>query len=257
VKDFFGALEQELHAAAERRPRRAPPAPAVAGWLGAAALTALAAAVAAFFVLTGDAGERATPSVARPDPVGTVFEKGEGRPPRRRRSIVVANGRAPVVGAWQLEFFRSSRQFDPETGEVYEPARLPCLELMAAQLRGHGASGYCGIFPRTPGFSRNTISAGSRRDREGVRRPTVLIVYGQVPTRAATVVLNAPRGVHVEAAPHPGPPEVPGNFYLLSVDPRVLLTARVNWLEANGRPGSRGIRVAPGSAGIEGSRPPD
>lgn len=255
MSDFFGALEKELAAAAERRPRRRLDVPAMAGWTGAATLTAVAAAIAAFFVLGGDADERTTPLAVQPDPVGTVIQKGEGQPPRRVRSIVVANGTTPGFGAWQLEFSRSTRQVDPETGEVYEPAHLPCLTFVPVRARPHGASGYCGRFPRTPGFSRSTITLEVRRAQGQRPRPTALIVYGQVPARASSVVLTVPRGMRVEVEPFPGPARVPGDFYVLSMEARRLLDARVNWLDSDGRPGSRGIRIAPGSAAFAGSKP--
>jgi hypothetical protein len=252
MTDFFGALEQELAAAAQRRPRRRLDVPALAGWTVAAVLTSVAVAIAAFFVLSGDAGDRTTPPGLQPDPVGTVIEKGDGRPPRRLRSIVVANGTAPGLGAWQLEFSRSTRWTHPETGEVLEPAHLPCLTLVPVTKRPHGAGGYCGRFPRTPGFSRAIfpgVSLHSRREQPP--RPTTLIVYGHVPTRATAVVLTAARGTRIEVEPFPGPRGVPGDFYVLSVSRRVVLDARVNWLDSDGRPGSRGIRVSPGPAGIE------
>ena len=262
MTDFFGALEQELAAAAHRRPRRRLDVPAVAGWAGAAVLTSVAVAIAAFFVLSGDPGERTTPPALHPDPVGTVIQKGEGQPPRRLRSIVVANGTAPGLGAWQLEFSRSKRWTHPETGEVLEPSGLPCLSLVRVTKRPHGASGYCGRFPRTPGFSRAIfpgVELHSRREDPRLHsgherpRPTELIVYGHVPTRATAVVLTAARGTRIEVEPFPGPRGVPGNFYLLSMSRRMVLDARVNWLDADGRPGSRGIEVSPGPAGIEGS----
>jgi hypothetical protein len=256
MTDFFGALEQELHAAATRRPRRRLDVPAVAGWTFAAALTSVALAIVGFFVLSGDAGERTTPPAVQPDPVGTVIKKGEGQPPRRWRSIVVANGTIPGFGPWQLEFSRSTRQFDAETGVMYEPAHLPCLTFVPVRAGHRGASGYCGRFPRTPGFSRSTLTVEARRPAGERPRPVAVIVYGHVPARAASVVVRAPGGMRLEVEPFPGPPRVPGDFYVVRVDGRRLLNARVNWLDADGRPGSRGIGVAPGSAGLEGSTPP-
>jgi hypothetical protein len=120
--------------------------------------------------------------------------------------------------------------------------------------RPAGASGQCGHFPRTPGFSR--IHLPVTNSRQSPARFDELIVYGRVPARAAAVVVTARRGIRREAARYPGPKGVPGDFYLVALNPRLLLRARVNWLRKDGTEGSRGIRLAPGSAPIAGSKPP-
>ena len=101
MTDFFSALELELHAAAKRRPRRAVGVAQALGALAAVALLASAVLVASAVLGGGGDGGGDTAQLAgatEPDPVGTIIPRGEGKPPRGRRTIVVANGVAPVSG---------------------------------------------------------------------------------------------------------------------------------------------------------------
>jgi hypothetical protein len=247
MTDFFGALEVELHEAALRSPRRRTRPGDVAGGIGAATL--LAAAVVVVLVVTGGGEDsRTAPPAVRPDPVGTVIPKGEGAPPRQARSVVVATGTAPGLGPWQLEASRSTALKDPDSGELYQPAGLRCLSLVPVDPdRGSfAASGQCGEFPRTPGFSRlqapGVYLRGDSEEAQRLRRKPVL-VYGRVPERAARVVITA-RGLRVETRPLEGPRGARGDFYALSVRPGHP-DARINWLDEHGRPGSRGIALMP------------
>ena len=107
MTDFFGALEQELAAAATRRPRRVVGVAPALGAVAIAALVALAVVGAAIVFTGGDRGDPTPVAGARkPDPVGTVIPKGEGKPPLPARALVVANGVAPVTGPWQIEVSR-------------------------------------------------------------------------------------------------------------------------------------------------------
>jgi hypothetical protein len=239
MSDFFGALELELRAAAERPPRRTLRLGDALGALAAAALVA-AAVFVAVAVLGG--GEHPAPvsGASKPDPVGTVIPKGEGSPPRQRRSTVVATGTAPGIGPWQLEASRSVRLADPETDEVYQPAGLRCLTFYAldppkVDPQEHqvlNASGQCGEFPRTPGFSR--LQFGAKR----------VLVYGRVPKRASAVAILVPGRGSINARLHEGPKSARGDFYAVAVKPP-LPRARVNWFDEKGRPGSRGIALMP------------
>ncbi len=248
MNDFFGALELELREAGQRSPRRGIRLGDVAAVVAVAAL--LASAVVVARVVTGGGEEsRTVPSAVKPDPVGTVIPKGEGTPPRRGRSVVVATGTAPGIGQWQMEASRSSVLKDPDTGELYQPAGLRCLSLVLVDPRAHldGAGGQCGEFPRTPGFSRvqnpGVYMRGDSEQARRLRRQPVL-VYGRVPERAARVVITAPDGLRREARPHEGPKGARGDFYAISIRPGDSY-ARVNWLDKNGKPGSRGIELLP------------
>jgi len=247
MTDFFGALQLELRAAGQRSPRRRARIAELAGVVAATALVAAAVAVA-LVVMGGGEESNQAPGAARPAPVGTVIPKGEGKPPRQARSVVVATGTSPGVGPWQMEASRSSvlRHGD----EVLQPAGLRCISLAP---RGPGrrffllSAGQCGEFPRTPGFTRlqlpGAILRGDSERAQRLREKPVL-VYGRVPERAARVVVTAPDGLRLEARPHEGPPSARGDFYAISV-PRGHRGARVNWLDRYGKPGSRGAELMP------------
>jgi hypothetical protein len=239
--DFFGALALELHAAARRSPRRRTRVGDVAGALVAAVLLAAAVLVALTVLGGGDASEPPVANASQPAPVGTVILRGEGTPPRQRRSTVVATGTAPWIGPWQLEASRSTRLADPDSGEVYQPEGLRCLTLYPLDPPDDilGASGQCGEFPRTPGFSR--LQFGSSRPHSGAKPE---LVYGRVPRRATAVRILVPGERSISARLHKGPKSSSGDFYAVTVRPP-LPGARVNWFDENGRPGSRGIGLMP------------
>jgi hypothetical protein len=248
MSEFFGALELELREAGQRSPRRRTRPGDVVGVVAAAALLA-AVTVVALAVMGGGEESRTAPAAVKPDPVGTVIPKGEGSPPRPARSVVVATGTAPGVGPWQMEALRSSVLKNPDTGEVYQPAGLRCLSLIPVDPNGRslGSVGQCGEFARTPGFGRIQVPAvHTRGDSEQARRlrRQPVFVFGRLPERAARVVVTAPDGLRLKARPHEGPPGARGDFYAISVRPGHP-DARINWLDEHGKPGSRGIELAP------------
>ena len=240
--DFFGALALELHAAARRSPRRRTRLGDLAGVLAAAVLLAAAALVALSVLGGGDQSRQPDPAASQPAPVGTVIPRGEGTPPRERPSTVVATGTARGIGPWQLEASRSIRLADPESGEVYQPEGLRCLTLYLLDPPDDqvlGASGQCGEFPRTPGFSR--LQTGASRRQTGAKP---VLVYGRVPRRATAVRILVPGERSISARLHKGPKSSRGDFYAVAVTPP-LPGARINWFDEKGRPGSRGIGLMP------------
>jgi hypothetical protein len=237
--DFFAQLEHQLYSAAEHSPRAwrtwVPTRRAVLACAGVAAALALAL-VPALAVLEGHdrdggAGEWSLPS--GPPPVGSVIHRG------RVTYTVVATGSAPVAGAWVMESYASSRLADPDTGEEYQPAGLRCLSLRLPE-EGSG-SGQCGEFARTPGFGRSQTSVPNAAGAGGVRE---VLVFGRVPGRATAVVVTVHGKVRQRVRPFDGPAAVRGNFYLLAIRPG-LVNGRVNWIDADGREGSRGIALLP------------
>jgi hypothetical protein len=107
-------------------------------------------------------------------------------------------------------------------------------------------SGACGSprtlgFQKTPGFSRHQGGLTTSKPR-----PKEDLVWGRVPDRATKVVITAPDGLRIEVTPKDGPKNFPGRFYGIPVKtgqghPK----ARINWLDADGKPGSRGMKLLP------------
>lgn len=259
MTDFFSALELELHAAAERRPRR--PVGLGQGLGALAVVVLLATAVAVAFGVAGGGqsgvdGDRGEVAAApKPDPVGTVIPRGEGKPPRGGRTIVVASGVAPVTGPWQMEVNRTNGERDTSGHVMWHRGWCLWMTLLdpPKDIGMSGArSGFCGAprslgYRKTPGFSRASIPVRSRPAPKKVE----VLVWGRVPDRAEKVVVTAPNGKRTEVEPTDGPESFPGRFYAIPVNVRLRgkrsnwQGARINWLDAEGRPGSRGIGMLP------------
>lgn len=252
MSDFFGALELELRAAAERRPRRSITVGQGLGALAGAALLALAVGVV--LAVAGGGGGDSAQRTAGPnlDPVGTVIPKGQGEPPRSRRSVVVATGTTRYAGPWQLEIQPS--ELLKYKGEVIQPAGLTCVWLYLPDppdMPEPTGSGYCGDQPRTPGFTRGqaNVPAG-RLGPAGKRMETKqVLIYGRAPERAEYIRLTVPRGLRMQGPVHDGPKNMRGDYYLVAVPPHIGRGARINWLDKDKQPGSRGTRLLPPVSG--------
>lgn len=246
-------LEEQFRDAAARRRQRARRRA-----IGSLAAAAGVAVLGSSLLLLGGgderrAGDRPAADGRRPQgplPVGTVIPKGEGTPPRESDSTVVATGTTPFAGAWQLEASRNfggpSRRGEPRgrclTLNVLDP---PPYE--DGKPDPSGGSGTCGAlgFRKTPGFSRAQKNVPTLRKSAGrLFLPKEVLVYGRVPERASKVVVTADRGVRIEVETHEGPKSIRGDFFVIPVKPR-LGHARINWLDADGNPGSRGIALQP------------
>jgi hypothetical protein len=244
MNDFFGALELELRAAAQRRPRQPI-------GLGTAIGTACAIALVAAAVLlvaavsgggSGDSARVTGGGESQPDPVGTVIPRSETH--YETRALVVANGSAPVTGPWQIEVSRTKGSRDTNGAVMWH--RGYCLFIHVLNAPGQPAGsrgGFCGAprslgFRKTPGFSRSQTVAPSNP------LPKELLVWGRVPDRATTVVIAAPGRKRIEVVPEKGPANFPGQYYAIPVKPPIQ-GARINWLDRNGNPGSRGIGLMP------------
>jgi hypothetical protein len=245
MTDFFSALELELHGAAERRPRRPVGLGQALGALAALILLASAGLVAlAVLRGGGDDGDTAQLAGARePDPVGTVIPKGEGKPAMGRQRIVVANGVAPVNGPWQIEVNRTKGQRDTSGQVMWHRGWCMAIQLLDPPDRNISRSGFCGAprslgFRKTPGFSSSQTVGPSKP------MPKEILVWGRVPDRAELVVVSAPGGKRIEVKPTDGPESFPGRFYVIPVKPP-MQGARLNWLDSDGKPGSRRHRLLP------------
>jgi hypothetical protein len=198
-----------------------------------AVLAAVTVAVVVALAVLGGEGARVTGGASGVPPVGTVIHRGG------EDHTVVATGTSGRVGRWQLETYRSTRLADPGTGEEYQPAGLRCLGVFSSDppaQRPFGG-GQCGEFPRTPGFSRVQLSVHAPDGRV-----TDVVVYGRVPDGADKVVMTEPGGRWKQIEPIQGPPGA-GRFYLFTIGPGI--EGRVNWIDRDGREGSRGIELLP------------
>jgi hypothetical protein len=247
-------LEEQLRDAGARRGERA--RRRTIGSLAAAA--GVAALGSSLLLLPGGgdergAGDRPAADGRRPQgplPVGTVIPKGEGTPPRESDSTVVATGTTPFAGAWQLE---ASRTFGGPPRPGVPLGRCLTLNVLDPPPYEDGApdpsagSGTCGAlgFRKTPGFSRAQKNVPTLRKSGGrLFLPKEVLVYGRVPEQASKVVVSAARGVRIEVETHEGPKSIGGDFFVIPVRPR-LGHAMINWLDAHGNPGSRGITLQP------------
>jgi hypothetical protein len=251
MSDFFSTLELELRAAAERPPRRLPALAdrAHGAGVGLAIVAALAVALVPALLILGGGDEAKDKAAAKQPAVGTVTPAGTGTPPRDSDSTVVATGTAPVAGPWELELYRSTVLKDPETGDVYQRAGLPCLTIIhlhSSHPRGNGASGFCGGNSTTPGFTRaQTAVPTEGRTPAGQRlRADVVLVYGWAPKQARFVTVSTFRGSYRAADTHPGPPGSRRTYYVVPVKPG-LGSARITWLDKDGNEGGRGLGLMP------------
>jgi hypothetical protein len=242
MSEFFGRLEAELRAAAERPPRRSVPVPAIA----VAGLLALALAPIVLVLGSGsdEAGTRADPSRAE-----TPQDPRSDLPiPDIPGAKVVATGTAPVAGPWEILTHRSVKPDDPEmmpddpeTGEVRRPAGPRCVGLGLLDppsVHSGGLVSHCGEFPSTPGFSRfqQAVPNAAGRARE-------ILVYGRAPEEAALVRISPDDREPIEMKPIEGPAGE-GDFYLFAV-PADIGEGDVNWIDEEGNEGSVGQELLP------------
>jgi hypothetical protein len=244
--DFFDRLEGELRQAASRRPRRRL-MPPVAVLVAALAIGALA--LVPIVLLGGD--EQPAPSKAGPglSPIGTILPKGSGKPPVSETSMVVARATQSPAGPWQLEVFR----YGSPNAQAEEARPGYCLMLYLPSTPGNGRPGRggpCGpqklqlAARRTPGF-------GMGESILPRRRPRMVMVYGRAPRRASKIVVTVPGHVRLVTDPHPAPLGFKrrygfdASFYAVVLGTTAVRGARVNWLDASGHPGGRGIRLIP------------
>jgi hypothetical protein len=244
MSDFFGALELELRAAGQRRPRQPIGLGTAIGAVCAVALVAAAVLLVAGVSGGGggDSAEVTGDGKSQADPVGTVIPRSETH--YETRALVVANGTAPVTGPWQIEVSRTKGSHDTNGAVMWH--RGYCLFIHVLDAPGQPAgsrSGFCGAprslgFRKTPGFSRSQSVAPSKP------LPKEVLVWGRVPDRASQVVIDAPDRRRIKVVPEAGPKRFPGQYYAIPVKPP-MQGARINWLDENGKPGSRGIGLMP------------
>jgi hypothetical protein len=242
MSDFFSRLEVELHAAAERAPRR----PLDHSLVRAVTVIVVVAVLAVVPVLLlAGGGERpesrdhqgapVKPHAGpRPLPVGTKIPKG-GKLDRWANSTVVATGTAPIVGPWQLEAYKT----DGPGGKLQQKPGFPCLAFFTVAPAPVAGGGCARGSRRTPGFTSAQFRVPPSTQPRDVRE---VIVWGSAPEDAAAVFVTGAGGFRKAVDTQEGLPGRHGDYYLVVVPPS-LRRARVNWLDRSGHPGSRGLRL--------------
>jgi hypothetical protein len=234
MSEFFGRLETELRAAAERKPRRTATAPAA---MAAVALVAFTLVPIAIVLGGGDdpaPERRAADEPPRADgvlaPVGSTMPERHGRDLRARPAdtTVVATGVAPVSGPWQLETFRDS------SGE--------CLGLYLVEADPETDMWFSAICPLPtggpplPGFNAQAMGLPTIPDTDEY------LVYGRTPESATAVELTRDGEVVERVETSEGPDGVEGDFYVMYLPPDLEIDGRMNWLDERGAPGDEGVR---------------
>ena len=64
-----------------------------------------------------------------------------------------------------------------------------------------------------------------------------------------TARLTVPGGLRMQGPVHDGPKNMRGDYYLVAVPPHIGRGARINWLDKDKQPGSRGTRLLPPVSG--------
>jgi hypothetical protein len=233
MSEFFGNLETELRAAAERRPRRTPPVPAVL----AVVLLALALAPVVLVLGTGDdpaPERRAADEPSRAEavlaPVGSTMPERRGWDVRARPAdtTVVATGVAPVAGPWQLETYREPAG---DCLGLYLMTADPETEVRFSAICPLPTGG-----PPMPGF--NALAMGF----PSIPATDEWLVYGPAPESATAVELTRDGEVVERVETLEGLEGVEGDFYVMYLPPDLEIDGRMNWLDARGAPGDEGMR---------------
>jgi hypothetical protein len=216
VSDFFLKFESELHAAARRelarRRRRR--------WSWRAlGPRRLAVAIVAIVVGAGVAAARTDLlPIGSQVPVKDVAT-GPYEPKRLGPRVVVATGRTPILGRWQMFWSRSS------AGEC------EALQFIDERRPGGGAS----IGEGCGGPSGLTV--GALIPVPGGGTPLETVVHGRAPEDTAAVRVSVPGLGATPVDVQEGPADVPGDWYLAAF-PGVPSkgTAKVERLDGHGKP---------------------
>lgn len=232
MSEFFGRLETELRAAAERPPRRTVPVPAIA----VAGLLALALAPIVLVLGSGsdegapereaasDQGapepEAARDATARPPGVRVDHRGVRYEPPG---ATVIVTGTSPISGPWQLQTYVQE-----------EGGRCIGVSLLHADPQDEVT--WSGICPHTGGPPLPVFIALAT----GVPPPPdqkEYLVYGRAPEEAVAVELVRDGEVAVRVGTSEGPDGVDGDFYVMTLPPDLELDGVMRWIREDGQAG--------------------
>jgi hypothetical protein len=225
MSEFFGRLETELRAAAERPPRRTLPISAIA----VAGLLALALAPIVFVLGSGNdqgAPDREAASDA-PPPAPRVRVDHRGVRYEPPGATVLATGTSPVSGPWQLQTY-------VQTYEQEEGGR--CIGVSLPHADPQDEVTWSGICPHPGGpplpvFIAQAIGVPPTPDQKE------FLVYGRAPEEAVAVELVRDGEVAVRVGTSDGPDGVDGDFYVLTLPPDLELDGVMRWIGEDGRAG--------------------
>jgi hypothetical protein len=222
MSEFFGRLETELRAAAERPPRRPLPVPAIA----VACVLALAAVPLVVALGSGE-GDGGGPAVQRstagdPPPEGVTHSGDRAYLiGGAENGQMIATGVAPVSGDWLLKVYASH---DGRCAALFPGGRDPGEKPVLCLFGGAPA----------PAFSAQTLPWPAAPGEEE------LLTYGAAPTGAVAVELVRD-GEAVERVETIASPE--GNYYVLPHDPDAPSGGVLRWVDAGGNAGDHEIPV--------------
>lgn len=170
-------------------------------------------------------------------PVGSAIPSGadpkfqhDGPSPEQ---TVVATGRTPAGGAWQMTAYKSEGIVD-DRGDVAEPAGMPCV-LMTLVNPPAQTFERAGVLCHAPGksdfnkLSLVVIGASSK--------PAELILYGFAPKVAKAVELTGDGGTAIRTQTYEGRDGAPGNLWVIAAPPD-LKNAQVTWIDQSGAAGA-------------------
>lgn len=227
MSEFFGRLETELRAAAERPPRRAVPVPAIV----VACVLALAVAplVVALGSGEGDRGGGADLSVERgtgsePPPAGGaqagdkayVLGGAEG-------GQTIATGVAPVSGDWRLV--------------LYKQDETRCVALFEAGREPSGDKPILCLYDDMPPPEFSALTMPWPDDGEAAEE---VLSAGAAPEEAVAVELVSD-GEVVERVEPIETPE--GDYFVMPIDADASSDGALRWVGAGGQAGDHEIPV--------------
>ena len=227
MTEFFGRLETELRAAAERPPRRTVPVPALA----VAGLLALALAPIVLVLGSGSdevALEReAASDAAPPAPAVRTDHRGVRYVPPG--ATVIVTGTSPVSGPWQLQ-----------TYEQKDGGRCLGVSLLQADPQEEVTwSGICPHFggPPLPVFIAQAMGVPQTPVQKEYQVYEEYLVYGRAPEEAFAVELVRDGEVVERVETSEGPDGVDGDFYVFTLPPDVEPDGVLRWTGEDGRAG--------------------
>lgn len=226
MSEFFGRLETELRAAAERPPRRSVPVPAIV----VACVLALAVAPLVL-ALGGGEGDRGGDEPQLQRPAASEPPPSDGAQVSDRAYVLggaeggetLATGAAPVSGDWQLV--------------LYKQDETRCVALFEAGREPSGDKPVLCLYDETPPPEFSALTMPWPDDGEAAEE---VLSAGAAPEEAVAVELVSD-GEVVERVEPIETPE--GDYFVLPMDADASSDGVLRWVGAGGQAGDKEIPV--------------